>query len=34
MELGFNIIAVREEFSHLTLAELYDPNKMPDKLRV
>ncbi|MFX6114490.1 type IIL restriction-modification enzyme MmeI [Acinetobacter baumannii] len=34
IELGFNIIAVREEFSHLTLAELYDPNKMPDKLRV
>lgn len=33
IELGFNIISVREEFSHLTLAELYDPIKMPDKLR-
>ena len=33
IELGFNIITVREEFSHLTLAELYDPIKMPDKLR-
>lgn len=33
IEHAINILACRENYSHKTLAELYDPEKMPDDLR-
>ncbi|WP_349771313.1 DNA methyltransferase [Escherichia coli] len=33
-ELGIHLLEVREEFPEKTLSELYDPNKMPYKLKV
>ena len=33
MESALSIIEIREEFSHLNLSQLYDPVKMPEKLR-
>ncbi|WP_306769137.1 type IIL restriction-modification enzyme MmeI, partial [Klebsiella pneumoniae] len=32
-ESAFKILAVRESYSHLSLAQLYDPEKMPFDLK-
>ncbi|MBB1339297.1 type IIL restriction-modification enzyme MmeI [Pseudoalteromonas sp. SR44-2] len=33
-ELAIELLSAREEYPNLTISELYDPNSMPDSLKV